>query len=334
MTVLPSVSVVGYCYGKVIAQRADSPGSTRGRELASLNQRTQERSNAQPHPKRERQETLRVCEFSEPVAEIHHPHGFLFCLQRGKLWLLGVPVSICCLFVISYISSIGRFAEQSGSLACILPIQATWFIPWSGRRSDWIHTAFSRVIPYGYGCASLNMGAVVAPKLTKSGINSVPPSTVLSNTGGACWSFRGTSGTFGIALDTPMVVLSHIAIRHWPSNSTSTLSLAPRQVNVWGLVDGKANMKIFSQSKHLFTSALAKIPPPVSKEGVFLPLAEIDYDITARSLYQVFPLYSEVLSLGIDFGVIVFDIRSNWGADVTSLCSVRVYGRNGTVLVE
>ena len=94
-------------------------------------------------------------------------------------------------------------------------------------------------------------------------------------------------------------------------------------------------MKIFSQSRHLFTSALAEIPPRlISKEGVFLPLAEIDYDITARSLYQVFPLYSEALSLGIDFGVIVFHIRSNWGADVTSLCSVRVYGRNVTVLVE
>jgi len=70
----------------------------------------------------------------------------------------------------------------------------------------------------------------------------------------------------------------------------------------------------------------------MSKEGIFLPLAEIDFDITARSLSQVFPLYTEAQSLGIDFGVIVFDIRSNWGADITSLCSVHVYGR--TVVVD
>ncbi|KAH9019516.1 hypothetical protein EDB85DRAFT_1817267, partial [Lactarius pseudohatsudake] len=155
---------------------------------------------------------------------------------------------------------------------------------------------------------------------------SVPPSTVLSNTAGACWSFRGNSGTFGIALDTPNVVPSHVVIHHRPFNSTTALSRAPRQVTVWGLVDGEANMKVFSQSRHSFTSTLAGVPRLISKEGTFLPLAEIDFDITARSLRQVFPLYSEALSLGIDFGVIVFDIRSNWGAEITSLCSVRVYG--------
>lgn len=181
------------------------------------------------------------------------------------------------------------------------------------------------------------MGAVVTPKLTVSGIDSVPPSVVLSNTARACWSFRGNSGTFGIVLDTPNVIPSHVAIHHWPPDSTTKwttfLSRAPHEITVWGLVDGEVNMKIFSQSRRSFTSALAKTPRPlISKEGVFLPLAEIDFDINAGSLRQVFPLHSEALSLGIDFGVIVFEIHSNWGASITSLCSFDVYGR--TVLVE
>ena len=92
-------------------------------------------------------------------------------------------------------------------------------------------------------------------------------------------------------------------------------------------------MKTFSQSRHLLTSAPASVPQSlISKAGPFLPLAEIYFDVPVRSQCQVFPLYSEALSLGIDFGVIVFDIRSNWGADITSLCSIHVYGH--TVLVD
>jgi len=75
------------------------------------------------------------------------------------------------------------------------------------------------------------------------------------------------------------------------------------------------------------------VPPfSISKKGIFLPLADIDFDITAPSLHQIFPLYDKVQSWGLDFGVIVFDIHSNWGGDVTSLCSVHVYGK--TVKVD
>jgi hypothetical protein len=94
------------------------------------------------------------------------------------------------------------------------------------------------------------------------------------------------------------------------------------------MVDGDQNMKRYSSSPHPFTGAIARVPPfSISKRGIFLPLANIDFDITAPSLRQSFPLYDEVQSWGIDFGVIVFDIRSNWGGDVTSLCSVHVYGK-------
>ena len=223
------------------------------------------------------------------------------------------------------LSDIVRSLEKH--LACILPSKLNQLIHQSGRQCDWHQTAFSYVIPFGRDFASLNAGGMVSPRLTTSGIDSVPPSAVLSNPTGACWSFHGNSGTFGVAFNAPNVMPSYIVIDHWPSNSTASLSHAPRQVIIWGLVDGEANMRAISGSQRTFTSTLAKVPPSaISKEGIFLPLAEIDFDITARSLHQGFPISNKALSWGIDFGVVVFDIRSNWGADTTSLCTVRIYG--------
>ncbi|KAH8976807.1 hypothetical protein EDB86DRAFT_2820073, partial [Lactarius hatsudake] len=105
------------------------------------------------------------------------------------------------------------------------------------------------------------------------------------------------------------VMPSHVVIHHWPSNSTDCLSCTPCQVTVWGLVDREANMKTFSWSQLAFTSTLRKVPPfPISKEGVFVLLAKIDFDITTQSLCQVFSVSDSALSWGIDFGVIVFNI--------------------------
>ncbi len=205
----------------------------------------------------------------------------------------------------------------------------------SGVQCDWHQTAFSPIIQFtsGHDFASLNTGAVVSRRLTTLGFESTPPSTVLGNSAGACWLFRGTTGTFGVVLDTANVMPSHIVLHHRLFNSTTSLSRAPRQVTVWGMVDGGQNMKRYSSSPHPFTATIARVPPfSISKRGIFLPLANIDFDITAPSLRQSFPLYDEVQSWGIDFGVIVFDIRSNWGGDVTSLCSVHVYGK--TVKVD
>jgi Sad1 / UNC-like C-terminal len=207
-------------------------------------------------------------------------------------------------------------------------MQITRAILPSSMRCDWHQTAFSPLIPLSHDFASLNTGAVVSPKLTTPGFEPVAPSTVLGNSTGACWSFRGNVGTFGLVLDAANVMPSHVVIHHWLFNSTTSLSRAPRQVIVWGMVDGDQNMKAYSSARRAFTSHLARVPPfPISKGGVFVPLGDIDFDITAPSLRQTVPLYSEVRSWGIDFGVLVLDIRSNWGGDVTSLCSVHVYGQ-------
>lgn len=222
------------------------------------------------------------------------------------------------------LSDVVRSWEQH--LACMLPSKVNQLIRQSGRQCNWHQTAFSFLIPTGRDFASLNEGGKVSLRLTTPGMGPVPPSAVLNSTTGACWSFRGTSGTFGVTFDVPSVMPSHVVIHHRPCNSmefTDSRACAPHKVIVWGLVDGEANMRTFYRSRR---ATPTKVPSSISKEGVFLSLAEIQFDILSRSLRQVFPISDNVLSWGIDFGVVVFDIRSNWGADTTSLCSVRVYG--------
>ena len=263
---------------------------------------------------------------------IFHLHNFALAFlplqhQLTFGWLSAIAF-LFCFFTVNG-SNIVRSWEQH--LVCVLPSKISQFILHTGQQCDWHQTTFSYFIPFGHDFASLNAGGMVSPRLTTLGINLVPPSAVLSpNTTGVCWSFHGNSGTFGVAFDAPNVMPSHVVIHHWPSDSTASLSHAPRQVIIWGLVDGEANMRTFLQvqdSQPSFTSTLSKVPPsPISKEGIFLPLAEINFDITAQSLRQAFPLSNSVLSWGIDFGVVVVDVRSNWGADTTSLCTVQVYG--------
>ena len=248
-----------------------------------------------------------------------------------------VPLFLFCLVVTSNCHPLNIVQSAKYHLGCIIPTRiARSMFPSGAMQCDWYQTAFLPIfkLTSGHDFASLSTGAVVSRRLTTLGSGSTPPSTVLGNSAGECWTFRGTAGTFGVVLDASNVIPSHIVIHHRLSNSTtSLLSRAPRQVTVWGMVDGDQNMKPYSLSQHAFTSILASVPSfPIPKRGVFLPLADIDFDITALSFRQTFPLFDEVESWGIDFGIIVFDIRSNWGSDLTSLCSVHVYGK--TVKVD
>ncbi|KAI0291446.1 hypothetical protein BC826DRAFT_1022993 [Russula brevipes] len=253
-------------------------------------------------------------------------------LTPMSTWLSRASHILCCLMISYFLSNIVHSVEQH--LVCALPSPVTGIILQSGIRCDWHQTIFSHIIPFGHDFASLKTGAIVSPKLTTPGLASVPPSTALGDSAGTCWSFHGNAGTFGVVLDAPNLMPSHVVIRHWPSNLTASLSCAPRQITVWGLVDGEANRRIYFQTRHAFTSTLTRVPPfPMSKAGIFLPLAKIEFDITAQSLRQGFPVNTEVASWGIDFGVIVFHIHSNWGAELTSLCSVHIYGHTVAVHV-
>lgn len=230
-------------------------------------------------------------------------------------------------YVLAYHFLLSAYRSVRPQLGRVLPTVITRVVIQSDVRCDY-RSVFSHIIPFGHDFASAQTGAVLAPRLTTPGVESNPLSEISRNPAGACWSFRGNSGTFGVVLNAPNVLPSHVVIQHQPSNSTALLSRAPRQVVVWGLVDGAKNAEAYKRRLRdaLASTSLKRPPLSMSREGLFLPLAEFVFDITAPSMHQIFPLFDEARSWGIDFGVIVFQVLSNWGADVTSLCSVHVYG--------
>ncbi|KAJ6593033.1 hypothetical protein B0H19DRAFT_911617, partial [Mycena capillaripes] len=60
----------------------------------------------------------------------------------------------------------------------------------------------------------------------------------------------------------------------------------------------------------------------------YIRIASFRYDIHSRNNVQTFPVDAEIRSLGIDFGVVVLVINSNWGKDeYTCLYRIRVHGQ-------
>ncbi|KAI0054673.1 hypothetical protein BV25DRAFT_1762843, partial [Artomyces pyxidatus] len=139
-----------------------------------------------------------------------------------------------------------------------------------------------------------------------------------------CWSFSGSFGSFGFTLSTP-IIPTEVVLQTQVHVSSSSKLQAPRTVVVWGLLDGIENIIKLQR----FTSELmlvkARVPSfPIQGRGTFIPLAHFEFHSDTPS--QTFPVFEEVIHWGLDWGVIVFDIRSNWGASSTSLCQVRVHG--------
>ena len=149
-----------------------------------------------------------------------------------------------------------------------------------------------------------------------------------------CWSFAGFPGELAIALASP-AYLTHVAIEHVPAESR--LSSAPRDVVIWGLIEGEDNQRKILQSNDLMPKLLSHFPhrpgktipyPSVSSNvHHFLPIATFQYSIRSSNLYEVFDIFQEIQDLEIDFGIIVLQINSNWGYPETHLHHLGIFGR-------
>ncbi|KAI0742323.1 hypothetical protein C8Q80DRAFT_1108657 [Daedaleopsis nitida] len=157
-----------------------------------------------------------------------------------------------------------------------------------------------------------------------------PPENVLDEDlrSASCWSFWGTEGQ--VAIKVPEFIYpTHVTIDHVLHEIAADLKQAPRQIVVWGLLEGAGNLKRYADALDSFrTSALNSTGegPPVTGGGSFLPLAVFDYGIHSGSHIQTFPVDPPIIHSLIYFGVFVFEIRSNWGAESTRLYRVRVHG--------
>ncbi len=198
-------------------------------------------------------------------------------------------------------------------------------------------SVLTRTLPIGRRDFALSdAGGKIYPDLTSahgidisSSATSSSPDTVLSDDFriSGCWSIPGSHLQVGVVLS-ETIYPSHFTIDHVPYPLADDIFAAPRRVILWGVVDGSSNKETYAhlrvQSSEL--AAYNRSAPPMDGAFTFIPLATFEYDIYADSHVQTFPIYTPVVRSGIDVGLVVLDVVSNWGSNTTSLCRLRVHG--------
>lgn len=166
---------------------------------------------------------------------------------------------------------------------------------------------------------------------------------------GLCWPMSGDHGQLGVALASPAFI-SDVTIDHVAKEVAFDLRTAPRDMEVWGLVEGQDNLQKVMEWKTERAAQHAErqrgaeetgvpfeedqldddkdaYPPTLPKGEPFIRLASFTYDIHSPSNIQSFPVRPEVRDLGVDFGVVALIVKNNWGKkDYTCLYRFRVHG--------
>ena len=158
-------------------------------------------------------------------------------------------------------------------------------------------------------------------------------------TSGYCWRFPGKKGQIGIKLAAP-VYISNVTIDHVARELAIDIRLAPRKLEVWGLVEGKENtekMKGYMLKKEKGRREAAErgevlqdeppYPETLPRNTPFVRIASFEYDINAPNFIQTFPVFEDIRELSVDFGIVVFMVNDNWGHEMsTCLYRARVHG--------
>ncbi|KAG2340751.1 hypothetical protein BDR05DRAFT_937509 [Suillus weaverae] len=159
---------------------------------------------------------------------------------------------------------------------------------------------------------------------------------------GNCWPMTGQYGQLGVMLAFPAII-SDITIDHVAKEVAFDLSTAPKDMEVWGQVEGKDNLAkvaAWRAEQAARREAAKEAGEAVSKADLeddypatlpsdipFIRLASFTYDIHAPSNIQTFPVRQEVRDLSLDFGIVALVIKDNWGKDgYTCLYRFRVHG--------
>lgn len=163
---------------------------------------------------------------------------------------------------------------------------------------------------------------------------------------GLCWPMSGDFGQLGVALSFPAYI-TEITIDHVATEVAFDLRTAPRDMEVWGLVEGEENHeKVIAFRAERATQREEAVraaeesgsplseepdedayPPTLPTNQPFIRLASFTYDIDAPSNIQTFPVRQEIQDLGVDFGIVALVIKNNWGKkEYTCLYRFRVHG--------
>ncbi|KAI9057223.1 hypothetical protein FKP32DRAFT_1661192 [Trametes sanguinea] len=171
-----------------------------------------------------------------------------------------------------------------------------------------------------------------------------PPVTALHHEihTGHCWPFPGSQGQLGVALAAP-VYITDVTIDHVAKEVAMDMRSAPRNMELWGLVEGHDNIAKYREWKNARAAAREEaeargetLPPSLLDDEVYprsLPrhpeyvrVANFTYDIHSPDHVQTFAVRDDIKELGVDFGVVVLLVKSNWGKEFTCLYRLRVHG--------
>jgi SUN domain-containing protein 1/2 len=107
-------------------------------------------------------------------------------------------------------------------------------------------------------------------------------------------------------------------------------------MEVWGLVEGRDNLarvrkwreeKARVREEGGPQEEEPEYPRTLPRSPPYIRLASFSYDVHSPHHIQTFPVLPEIRGLGVDIGVVVLMVKSNWGrADFTCLYRLRVHG--------
>ncbi|KAF8071925.1 hypothetical protein FPV67DRAFT_1411606 [Lyophyllum atratum] len=157
---------------------------------------------------------------------------------------------------------------------------------------------------------------------------------------GRCWPFPGQTGQLGVVLVAPTYI-TDITIDHVAKEVAYDMRTAPREMEVWGMVEGMDNVekvKEWMAERSLRREEARErgeeveeepeYPKTLPRAPQYMRIARFTYDIHAPRHVQTFPVDEEVRALGVDFGIVVLMVKSNWGMDeYTCLYRLRVHGQ-------
>ncbi|KAI0058169.1 hypothetical protein BV25DRAFT_1299148 [Artomyces pyxidatus] len=145
---------------------------------------------------------------------------------------------------------------------------------------------------------------------------------------GRCWPFPGSQGQLGVLLAHP-VYIDEFAIDHVASEVAWDMRSAPRKMEVWGLVEGRDNLRKVAEWEARKAEAGEEreaYPPTLPRTAKYVRIAQFEYDVDAPQSVQTFAVAQDVRELRVDFGLVVLRVESNWGREYTCLYRFRVHG--------
>ncbi|KAG6842320.1 hypothetical protein C0991_010608 [Blastosporella zonata] len=156
---------------------------------------------------------------------------------------------------------------------------------------------------------------------------------------GNCWPVAGQTGQLGVTLAAP-IYIDEVTIDHVASEVAFDMSSAPREMELWGLVEGKDNVEKIQDWKEEKSGRREaareageeveeepELPSTLPSVPTYVRIAQFMYDVHAPRNVQTFPVDPELRALGVDFGVVVLMMKSNWGREFTCLYRLRVHGQ-------